>query len=127
MYPDLISACIIKLLMYSFRNDIFVVSSLSPVYLCDSLDCSPPGSSIQGISQSRILEWVPFPSPGDLSDPKIRAGSRMGRQVLYHGGTREALRNNTFLTGMTQRDGMGREEGGGFRMGNTCIPVVDSF
>ena len=24
-------------------------------------------------------------------------------------------------TGMTQRDGMGREEGGGFRMGNTCI------
>ena len=27
----------------------------------------------------------------------------------------------------TQRDGMGREEGGGFRMGNTCIPVADSF
>ena len=29
--------------------------------------------------------------------------------------------------GVTQRDGMGREEGGGFRMGNTCIPVADSF
>ena len=28
---------------------------------------------------------------------------------------------------MTQRAGTGREEGGGFRMGNTCIPVVDSF
>ena len=28
-------------------------------------------------------------------------------------------------TGTTQRDGMGREEGGGFRMGNTCIPVAD--
>ena len=27
----------------------------------------------------------------------------------------------------TQRDGMGREEGGGFRMENTCIPVADSF
>ena len=26
-----------------------------------------------------------------------------------------------------QEDGMGREEGGGFRMGNTCIPVADSF
>jgi len=25
------------------------------------------------------------------------------------------------------RDGMGREEGGGFGMGNTCIPVADSF
>jgi len=29
--------------------------------------------------------------------------------------------------GTTQRDGMRREEGGEFRMGNTCIPVVDSF
>ena len=33
----------------------------------------------------------------------------------------------SWCTGTTQRDGMGREEGGGFRMGNTCIPVVDSF
>ena len=30
-------------------------------------------------------------------------------------------------TGTTQRDGTGREEGGGFRMGNTGIPVADSF
>ena len=30
------------------------------------------------------------------------------------------------LGGTTQRDGMGREEGGGFRMGSTCIPVADS-
>ena len=32
-----------------------------------------------------------------------------------------------WCTGTTQRDGMGREEGEGFRMGNTCIPVADSF
>ena len=31
-----------------------------------------------------------------------------------------------WCTGMTQRDGMGRELGGGFRMGNTCTPVADS-
>ena len=31
-----------------------------------------------------------------------------------------------WCTGTTQ-SGMGREEGGGFRMGNTCIPVGDSF
>ena len=30
-----------------------------------------------------------------------------------------------WCTGTTQRDGMGREVGGGFRMGNTCIPVAD--
>ena len=31
-----------------------------------------------------------------------------------------------WYTGMTQRDGIGRDVGGGFRMGNTCIPVADS-
>ena len=31
-----------------------------------------------------------------------------------------------WCTGMTQRDGMGREVGGGFRIGNTCTPVADS-
>ena len=31
------------------------------------------------------------------------------------------------VTGTTQRYDMGREVGGGFRMGNTCIPVADSF
>ena len=32
----------------------------------------------------------------------------------------------SWCTGRTQRDSMGREEGGGFRMGNMCIPVADS-
>ena len=31
-----------------------------------------------------------------------------------------------WCTGMTQGDGMGREVGEGFRMGNTCTPVTDS-
>ena len=31
-----------------------------------------------------------------------------------------------WCTGMTQSDGMGREVGGGFKMGNTCTPVADS-
>ena len=26
--------------------------------LCDSMDCSPPGFSIHGVFQARILEWV---------------------------------------------------------------------
>ena len=29
--------------------------------LCDSIDCSPPGSSVHGIHQARILEWVAIP------------------------------------------------------------------
>ena len=31
-----------------------------------------------------------------------------------------------WCTGKTQRDGMGRKEGGGFRMGNTCKSMADS-
>ena len=31
-----------------------------------------------------------------------------------------------WCTEMTQRDGIGRDVGGGFKMGNMCIPVVDS-
>ena len=30
--------------------------------LCDSMDCSPPGSSVHGILQARTLEWVVMPS-----------------------------------------------------------------
>ena len=28
------------------------------------MDYSPPGSSVHGVLQAGILEWVPFPSPG---------------------------------------------------------------
>ena len=34
-----------------------LVALLCPT-LCNPMDCSPPGSSIRGISQARILEWV---------------------------------------------------------------------
>ena len=32
------------------------------------MDCILPGSSVHGILQARILEWVAVPSPGDLPD-----------------------------------------------------------
>ena len=38
---------------------------------CDPRDCSRPGSSVYGIFQARTLEWIAFPSPGDLPDPGI--------------------------------------------------------
>ena len=30
--------------------------------LCNPIDCNPPGSSVHGILQARILEWVATPS-----------------------------------------------------------------
>ena len=38
--------------------------------------CSPPGSSVHGILQTRILE-LPFPSPGDLPNLRIEPASLM--------------------------------------------------
>ena len=39
------------------------------------VDCSPPGSSVHGILQARILEWGALPSPRDLPDPEIEFAS----------------------------------------------------
>ena len=40
--------------------------------LCDPVDCSPPGSSIHGILQARILQWVAILPPRDLPDPGVK-------------------------------------------------------
>ena len=37
--------------------------------------CSLPDSSVPGILQARILEWLLFPSPGDLPNPGLEPGS----------------------------------------------------
>ena len=48
--------------------------------LCDPMDCSPPSSSVRGILQARILEWVAIPSsrgsswPGDQTQVSCLAG-----------------------------------------------------
>ena len=43
--------------------------------LCDPRDCSPPGSSVHGILQARILEWVAISSYRDLPNPGIEPTS----------------------------------------------------
>ena len=50
-----------------------LVTQLCPTF-CDPMDHSPPGSSIYGILQGRILEWMPLTSPGDLPNPGIEPG-----------------------------------------------------
>ena len=37
--------------------------------LCNPIDCRPPGSSVHGILQARILEWVAMPSSRMSSQP----------------------------------------------------------
>ena len=51
----------------------WVVIQPCPI-LCDPKDCSPPGS-VHGVFQARILEWLPFSSPGDLLDLRMEPSS----------------------------------------------------
>ena len=129
---------------------------------CDPIGCSPPGSSVHGILQARILEWVAISSsrgaswPRDWTQVSCTAGSLPHcRWILYWLSHQEAKKTcelflcpfempfksllhvlhpkNIFLydlraislkcnpqsrcTVATQRDGMGREEEGGFGTG----------
>ncbi|CAN0226235.1 unnamed protein product [Rangifer tarandus platyrhynchus] len=43
--------------------------------LCDPVDCSQPDSSVHGIFQAKILEWVPKPSSRRSSQPRDRTRS----------------------------------------------------
>ena len=46
--------------------------------LCNAMDCSPPGSSVHGILQARILEWIAMPSSSRIyvyTYLKIKLGS----------------------------------------------------
>ena len=144
--------------------------------------CGLPSSSIPGIFQARVLEWVAIAFSRWSSQPSdwtwvSRIVGRLftvwaTREVhIKHRNSGSCKQLNIFIvysdlksvkrqdrknkrlnpdfrilciqcarpTGlvelsqinqeslrMTQRDGMGREVGGGFRIGNTCTPVVDS-
>ena len=50
------------------------VAQLCPA-LCDPMDCSPRGSSVHGILQARILEWVAISFSRDLPNPEIEPRS----------------------------------------------------
>ena len=55
--------------------------------LCDPMDYSPPGSSVHGIFQARILEWVATSfSRGSSQGSKLTslASPGIGRRILYH-------------------------------------------
>ena len=60
--------------------------------LCDPMDCSPPGSSVHGISQARILEQVAISFSRGSSWPRDWTHVFcIGRQILYHWATRGPL------------------------------------
>ena len=76
------------------------VGSVAQSYLilCDPIDCSLSGCSVQGIPQARILEWIAISSFAGSSLPRdwtcVSCISCIGKQIHYHWATWEVL----FLT-----------------------------
>ena len=66
---------------------------LSCVQLCDPMDCSPPGSSVHGISQAKILEWVAMLSRGSSWPSDQTWVSRIANGFFTTWATRRALQN----------------------------------
>ena len=75
------------------------MKSLSRVSLCNPLDCSLPSSSVRGIFQARVLEWVAISFSRDLPNPGVEPRSpalqadccllncKRQEQFLVKGGT----------------------------------------
>ena len=62
---------------------------------CDPMDCNPTGSSVHGILQARILEWVAISYSRGSSRPWDQAPilciSCIGRQILNHCATKNSI------------------------------------
>ena len=93
MYVFVVRTLVISLIAhfeYSFLQCACVPAKLlqSCLTLCDSIDYSPAGSSVHGILQARILEWVAMPAFRGSSQPRDQTLVSyifcIGRQLLYH-------------------------------------------
>ena len=71
--------------------------------LCNPMDCSLPGSSVHGISHTRILEQIAMFFSRGFSWPRdptrVSYISYMGRWILYHWVTWEAVINDLVING----------------------------
>ena len=80
-------ACVCVCVCVRARARMCVRAQSCPI-LCNPKDCSPPGSSVHGIFQERILEWVAIPCSKGSSWPRYQTHvpyvSHTDRWVLYH-------------------------------------------
>ena len=69
-HPYMTTVKTITLIMYNVEGEGEVTQSCPT--LCDPMDCSPPGSSVHGIFQARVLEWVAISFSRGSSQPRDR-------------------------------------------------------
>ena len=66
-------------------SNMLVLVAQSSRTLCNPMDCSQPGSSVHGILQARVLEWVAIPFSRGSSQPRdwTQLGLLNCRHILY--------------------------------------------
>ena len=73
--PQIIDCQASLFLEFSGKNTGGGLITQSCMTVCDPMDYSPPGSSVHGILQARVLEGVSFPTPGYLPYPRTEPAS----------------------------------------------------
>ena len=64
--------CSLSVLTLTLNSICYCLVTQSCPTLCNTMDCSPPGSSVHGFSRQEYWSGLPFFSPRDLSDPRIK-------------------------------------------------------
>ena len=83
-YPYIPAPCCMHVCMCSVAKSYLI--------LCKPMKCRPPGSSVHGISQAGILEWIAISfSRGPSLTKRLNMRPLLGKQILYHCATWEAL------------------------------------
>ena len=85
---------------FHFSAKVMCTQLLTCPTLWDPMDCSPPDSSVHGVFQAKILEWVAISHSGGPSWPRdgihLFWVSCIGRWILYHCTTWEAASLSIF-------------------------------
>ena len=76
--------------------------------------------------QNRLLDSVGEGKGGMFQENSIETCILSRVKLITSPGWMHETSVQGWCTGKTQRDGMGREVGGGIRMGNTCKSMADS-
>ena len=93
------------------RTSVHVLMPQTCPTLCDPMGCSPPGSSVHGIFQAVILEWVAISSSRASSWPRdqthISCISSTGRQIFYHRATWDLAKHQIIFNGQCKEVSQG--------------------
>ena len=115
-------------MLFKSRMYPITVSAQSCLTLCNPMDCSPPGSSVHGIAQARILEWIAISSSRGSSQPRHWNYEFKNCQIIYSTGILIYLLKNLQNSGILSDRGDPEVSWSEIRLAcpsHSLLPVLD--